>query len=155
MLVRLARWRGSLAEEIACQKYQQWQFFEQWLAVKEYANERGVRIIGDIPIFVSLDSVDVWANPHLFHLDENLHMYKELPVVKIGEHSLARLHCWRDGGWCGWCDGRGHVLHVVDFDILGAAGDPTLFSLQRGGALNFPPARLFIYANSGDGCAGR
>ena len=75
----LARWRQSLAEEVECQKYQQWQFFEQWLAVKSYANERGVRIIGDIPIFVSLDSVDVWANPHLFYLDEDLQ-----PVVVSG-----------------------------------------------------------------------
>ncbi len=69
----LERWRESLAGEIENQKYRQWQFFEQWLAVKWYANERGVRIIGDIPIFVSLDSADVWASPHLFHFDQHLH----------------------------------------------------------------------------------
>ena len=68
----LAHWQEALADEIEGQKYRQWQFFEQWLAVKHYANERGIRIIGDIPIFVARDSVDVWANPHLFHLDENL-----------------------------------------------------------------------------------
>jgi len=68
----LARWRGRLAGEIENQKYRQWQFFEQWLAVKRYANERGIRIIGDIPIFVSMDSADVWANPHLFHFDAAL-----------------------------------------------------------------------------------
>ena len=68
----LARWRDALADEVEGQKYRQWQFFAQWLAVKRYANERGVRIIGDIPIFVSLDSADVWANPHLFRLDERL-----------------------------------------------------------------------------------
>ena len=68
----LARWRESLADEIENQQYRQWQFFEQWLAVKWYANERGIRIIGDIPIFVSMDSADVWANPHLFHFDEQL-----------------------------------------------------------------------------------
>ncbi len=68
----LARWRESLAEEIENQKYRQWLFFEQWLAVKRYANERGVRFVGDIPIFVSMDSADVWANPHLLHLDERL-----------------------------------------------------------------------------------
>ncbi len=70
----LARWQKSLTDkvEIDRQKYRQWQFFEQWLAVKRYANERGIRIIGDIPIFVSMDSADVWANTHLFHFDEHL-----------------------------------------------------------------------------------
>lgn len=68
----LDRWRGSLAHEIENHKYRQWRFFEQWLALKQYANKRGVQIIGDIPIFVSMDSADVWANPHLFCLDENL-----------------------------------------------------------------------------------
>jgi 4-alpha-glucanotransferase len=68
----VARWRTSLADPIENHKWRQWQFFEQWLAVKRYANEHGVRIIGDIPIFVSGDSADVWVNTHLFHFDENL-----------------------------------------------------------------------------------
>lgn len=68
----LARWREKLADPVARHKYRQWQYFEQWLALKRYANERGVRIIGDLPIFVSLNSADVWANPHLFRLDEDL-----------------------------------------------------------------------------------
>jgi 4-alpha-glucanotransferase len=75
----LARWRVKLAGEIENQKYRQWQFFEQWLALKGYANEQGIRIIGDIPIFVALDSADVWANPHLFKLDEDLQ-----PIVVSG-----------------------------------------------------------------------
>lgn len=52
-------------------KVLQYLFFEQWNALKTYANERGVTIIGDLPIYVSLDSVDVWAHPELFQLDEN------------------------------------------------------------------------------------
>jgi 4-alpha-glucanotransferase len=68
----LTGWTETLAGEIEYQKYLQWQFFEQWLALKGYANEQGIRIIGDIPIFVALDSADVWANPHLFHFDEAL-----------------------------------------------------------------------------------
>ena len=51
-------------------EYVQWQFFRQWLKVKEYANAKGIGIIGDIPIFVAEDSADVWANPHLFKLDD-------------------------------------------------------------------------------------
>lgn len=68
----LARWRALLAEAVEHHQYCQWQFSEQWSAVKRYANQRGIRIIGDIPIFVCLDSADVWANPHLFHLDQHL-----------------------------------------------------------------------------------
>ena len=49
----------------------QYLFFEQWKNLKIYANERGITIIGDLPIYVSLDSVDVWAHPELFQLDEN------------------------------------------------------------------------------------
>ncbi len=69
----LAYWRERLAERIEGHRYRQWQFFEQWLALKRYANERGIRIIGDLPIFVAMDSADVWANPYLFHFDETLH----------------------------------------------------------------------------------
>jgi 4-alpha-glucanotransferase len=68
----LKRARTALADKIANQKYRQWQFFEQWLAVKRYANERGIRIIGDAPIYVALDSADVWANPEQFLLDKHL-----------------------------------------------------------------------------------
>jgi 4-alpha-glucanotransferase len=75
----LERWRRELAGEIEKQRYLQWVFFEQWLALKEYANGQGVRIIGDIPIFVALDSADVWANPDLFHFDEELR-----PTVQSG-----------------------------------------------------------------------
>ena len=68
----LSRARKRLADRIENQKYRQWQFFEQWLAIKKYSNEHGIRIIGDIPIFVAGDSAEVWASPHLFHLDKNL-----------------------------------------------------------------------------------
>ena len=47
-------------------------FFTQWSALKTYANEKGVQIIGDLPIYVAADSVDVWASPEEFQLDEDL-----------------------------------------------------------------------------------
>ncbi len=68
----LASARRALADRIENQKYRQWQFYEQWLAVKRYANERGIRIIGDIPLYVANDSCDVWANTSLFHFDRQL-----------------------------------------------------------------------------------
>lgn len=67
----MASWSRRLAEEIALHKFLQFLFFRQWLDLKQYANERGVRIIGDIPIFVAFDSADVWANQTLFYLNED------------------------------------------------------------------------------------
>jgi len=58
-----------LGSEIGFQKYLQWQFSRQWQRVKQYANERGILIIGDAPIFVAHDSADVWCNQHIFNLD--------------------------------------------------------------------------------------
>lgn len=60
----------ELGVEIGAQKYMQWQFFRQWGALKVYAAERGVELMGDLPIFVAYDSVDVWRNRRLFLLDE-------------------------------------------------------------------------------------
>ncbi len=66
----LRGWGTKLGSEISQQKYLQFVFFEQWFALKEYANLQGIQIFGDLPIFVTLDSVDVWANRDLFQLDE-------------------------------------------------------------------------------------
>jgi 4-alpha-glucanotransferase len=68
----MAEWRQTLAERIEAQKYFQWLFLSQWLPLKRYANERGIRIIGDIPLYVALDSTDVWANQNLFHMGDDL-----------------------------------------------------------------------------------
>lgn len=68
----LRHWGETLFDAILVQKYSQFVFFEQWLALKAYANSRGIRILGDIPIYVALDSSDVWGNPDLFYLDEEL-----------------------------------------------------------------------------------
>lgn len=59
----------SLFEEILAQKFYQFLFFRQWSLLKEYANKHGIRIIGDIPIFVALDSADVWCNQDKFKLN--------------------------------------------------------------------------------------
>lgn len=66
----LAQARLDLATEIHVQKVLQFMFFQQWLALKAYANQYGIQIFGDIPIYVSLNSSDVWANPQFFQLDE-------------------------------------------------------------------------------------
>jgi 4-alpha-glucanotransferase len=63
--------RKRLARDIDAHKYWQFEFFNQWRELREYAQMRGVRIIGDIPIYVAHDSADVWANRDLFLLDAN------------------------------------------------------------------------------------
>ncbi len=65
----LSRARRELGREVRFHKFVQYLFFEDWRAVKQAANEAGIEIIGDLPIFVSHDSADVWANQELFRLD--------------------------------------------------------------------------------------
>ncbi len=65
----LAAAKDELKEQILAEKFYQFLFFDQWLTLKEYAHERGIKIIGDIPIFVSYDSADVWTHPERFKLD--------------------------------------------------------------------------------------
>ncbi len=106
----LEHWRQHRARRIASQKYRQWQFYRQWLALKAYANGKGIRIIGDIPLYVSQDSTDVWANPRLFHFDENL-----VPTVVSGVppdyfsangqlwgHPIYRWDVMADEGFAWW-----------------------------------------------------
>ncbi|MEW6064648.1 MAG: 4-alpha-glucanotransferase [Bacillota bacterium] len=66
----MENFRQLLKQEIEYHFFLQFTFFRQWMALKRYANDRGIKIIGDLPIFVSYDSSDAWANPHLFELDE-------------------------------------------------------------------------------------
>ena len=65
----VAHWRETLRDEIAFQNYAQYLFFSQWQELKTYANKLGVRIMGDLPIYVSLDSPDVWASSQNFRLN--------------------------------------------------------------------------------------
>ena len=106
----LLHWQNLLAESIESQKYRQWQFYEQWLAVKTYANERGILIIGDIPLYVARDSADVWANTHLFHSDENLNptIVSGVPpdyFSKTGQlwgHPIYRWDVMKQEGYAWW-----------------------------------------------------
>ena len=64
-------YRRELYFDIEFYQYLQFQFFRQYWQLKHYANEKGIQIIGDIPIYVAMDSADTWAHPELFQLDEN------------------------------------------------------------------------------------
>lgn len=65
----LAHWRLRLADRVLQEKFYQYLFFRQWFALKKYCNEKGIQIIGDMPIYTSYDSSDVWSYPDLFKLD--------------------------------------------------------------------------------------
>lgn len=67
----IEKYSSQLKEQILFYEFQQYLFADQWMQLKKYANERGIRIIGDIPIYVAFDSADTWANPELFQFDEN------------------------------------------------------------------------------------
>ncbi len=66
--------REELAQEIAVIKFTQYVFFAQWMALKSYANQKNIKMFGDIPIFVAYDSADVWSQPYLFKLDAEQNM---------------------------------------------------------------------------------
>jgi len=67
----LTQWKKRCREEMKKEQLFQYLFFKQWTALKEYANGRKILFIGDMPIYVSGDSADVWANPRLFKLDKD------------------------------------------------------------------------------------
>ena len=73
------RYRRELAEDIRLFTYIQYLFFKQWNALRDYAHEKGIGIIGDLPIYVAMDSADVWADPDSFQLDD-----RNVPVEVSG-----------------------------------------------------------------------
>lgn len=72
-------YRHELYFDIEFQQFLQFTFYRQWMSLKRYANEKGIKIIGDIPIYVAMDSADTWAHPELFQLDQD-----NVPVAVAG-----------------------------------------------------------------------
>ncbi len=118
----LEEWTAKLSQEIEQHKFEQYLFFEQWLPLKKYANEGGLKIIGDVPIFVAFDSDDVWSNPELFYLDDE----GEPSVVagvppdyfsKTGQRWGNPLYRWSvmaEDGFSWWVKRLGLTLRTVD-----------------------------------------
>ncbi|MFQ5967223.1 MAG: 4-alpha-glucanotransferase, partial [Acidimicrobiia bacterium] len=67
----LQEWSLKLRDIVEFHQYIQYLFFDQWAALREYCHRKGIRIIGDLPIYVAHDSAEVWSDPELFYLDEN------------------------------------------------------------------------------------
>jgi 4-alpha-glucanotransferase len=118
----LAGARRELSTEIEAQKFYQFLFFRQWFALKAVCNRRGIKVVGDIPIFVAHDSADVWTNPDQFKLNED-----GTPIVVAGVppdyFSLTGqlwgnpLYNWermRADGFKWWLERVAATLHTVD-----------------------------------------
>lgn len=110
-------------EEIKYQKLLQFLFFRQWNSLKEYANNKGIFIIGDMPIYVSYDSADVWSHPELFKLDRKLQK-KEVAGVppdffsQDGQLWGFPIYNWRTHkktGFKWWKERTSHLLKINDF----------------------------------------
>ena len=131
--IRLHRWEAverykrELSEDVEFYSFIQFLFFRQWEALRSYAHEKGIQFIGDIPIYVALDSADVWSEPHFFLLDEN-----NVPTVVAGCPPDAftedgqlwgnPIYDWekmRNDGYGWWIrrvDGAGQLYDVIRID---------------------------------------
>ena len=114
--------RQALADGIDFYCFIQYQFDKQWKALKSYANEKGIKIIGDIPIYVALDSADVWAEPQQFLLDNNLKPKKVAgcPPDAFSEDGQLwgnPLYNWKimkEDGYSWWKKRMGYALELYD-----------------------------------------
>jgi 4-alpha-glucanotransferase len=110
------------AEEIEAQKFYQYLFFKQWFLLKAYAKQKGVKIFGDMPIFVAHNSSDVWANPGLFKLKEDgsPEVVAGVPpdyFSKDGQLWGNPIYNWdamREGGFKWWIERLTATLQMVD-----------------------------------------
>jgi len=118
----LAHWEAVLSEPINTQKYVQYQFFKQWSELKTYCHDRGIQMMGDIPIFVAHDSADVWAHPELFHLDADGNPSVQAGVPpdyfsatgQLWGNPLYRWEVMAETGYAWWIDRFRSTLKLVD-----------------------------------------
>lgn len=119
----LAHFRRLLSEEISFHRFTQYEFFRQWAFLKIYAGKNGVKIIGDLPIYVAHDSADVWTNPKLFHLDTEGNPVKVAGVppdafTRTGQLWGNPIYRWEvmeetDFQW--WKERLKHLAKMVDY----------------------------------------
>ena len=118
----LAAARAARAADVQLHEFLQWTFFTQWAALRDYARERGLSVLGDVPIFVAHDSADVWAHPDLFALDAH-----GMPTVVAGVppdyfsrtgqrwgNPLYRWEALTNSGYSWWIDRVRAALRTAD-----------------------------------------
>jgi len=115
--------RQTLNKNIETEKFLQYIFSRQWQALRNYCIKKSIRLIGDIPIYVSYDSADVWTHPELFRLDDNLN---PLVIAGVPPDYFSRtgqlwknpLYCWEEherSGFSWWIHRIEHTLSQVDY----------------------------------------
>jgi 4-alpha-glucanotransferase len=115
--------RQALAPSILKFAFYQFLFFRQWIALLDYAHQKGIKIIGDIPIFVAVDSSDVWSNPELFHLDDERRPTVVAgvppdyfsPTGQLWGNPLYRWEAHKNTGFAWWLERFRTILKTVDF----------------------------------------
>ena len=141
-------YRRELYFEVEYHKYLQFKFDEQWRRLKAYANSKGIRIIGDIPIYVALDSADAWANPGLFQLDqENLPTAVAgvppdgfSPTGQLWGNPLYRWEAHRETGYQWWITRLWYCFELYDVvRIDHFRGFDEYFSIPYGSASDYLP----------------
>ncbi len=110
-----------LKNEILYQEFLQYLFFEQWIAQKEYINNQGVQVIGDIPIYVAMDSCDVWANKDLFLIKDNKPLKVAgvppddmCPTGQLWGHPIYNWKKMEKNGYKWWMDRFRHSFKLFD-----------------------------------------
>ena len=119
-----ALWEFKTAhqDEVLFWEFLQFKFYEQWFKLKEYANEKGIKMIGDIPIYVAADSADVWVNPDIFDLDENLNPKHVAGCPPDGFSPTGQLwgnpiYNWKrcaETDYCWWIERMRAAVHTYD-----------------------------------------
>jgi 4-alpha-glucanotransferase len=154
----LELWAERLAQEVQEQSFRQYLFFQQWEALKRHAGEKGIRFIGDIPIFVAYDSADVWARQELFRLtpEGEPEVVAGVPpdyfsvTGQLWGNPLYRWERLQAEGYRWWLDRVRAALRLVDLARLDhfrgfqacwevRAGEPTA---ERGRWVKGPGAAL-------------
>jgi 4-alpha-glucanotransferase len=114
--------KRDLSDDILRHSFYQYLFFRQWDNLRKYANDKGIEIIGDAPIFVAYDSADVWSHPELFYLDEagNPTVVAGVPpdgfspTGQLWGNPLYRWDAHKETGYVWWLDRIKFALRSVD-----------------------------------------
>ncbi|GMU86375.1 MAG: 4-alpha-glucanotransferase [Ignavibacteriales bacterium] len=118
----LTAWKKKLSDRIRYQVFVQYIFFKQWLNLKEYVHAQGIKIIGDLPIFIAYDSADLWANKELFSVDEQGKLLSVAgvppdyfsPTGQLWGNPLYKWKVMEKDGFKWWKDRIRSLLEMVD-----------------------------------------
>jgi 4-alpha-glucanotransferase len=114
--------KKELMEKLEKEKFLQYIFFKQWIALKEYCNQRGIQIFGDMPIYVDYDSADLWKHPELFKLDQQKKPYVVAGVPpdyfsetgQLWGNPIYRWDMMKKNGYDWWIGRIRHNLELFD-----------------------------------------